>query len=72
MMEIQEVLNKASKITQTKYVLTIDESQAIDLLLTALEEVINEYEYLFETFKKYEQEINDNYKPISKEEQIYG
>ena len=71
-MEIQEILNKASKITQTKYILTIDEGQAVDLLLTALEEVINEYDYLFETFKKYEQEINDNYKPISKEEQIYG
>lgn len=71
-MEIQEILNKASKITQTKYILTIDEGQAVDLLLTALEEVINEYEYLFETFKKYEDEINDNYKPISKEEQIYG
>ena len=71
-MEIQEILNKASKITQTKYILTIDEGQAVDLLLTALEEVINEYEYLFETFKKYEEEINDNYKPISKEEQIYG
>jgi hypothetical protein len=71
-MEIQEILNKASKITQTKYILTIDEGQAVDLLLTALEEVINEYDYLFETFKEYEQEINDNYKPISKEEQIYG
>lgn len=71
-MEIQEILNKASKITQTKYILTIDEGQAVDLLLTALEEVINEYEYLFETFKKYEDEINDNYKAITKEEQIYG
>ena len=71
-METQETLNKASKITQTKYILTIDEGQAVDLLLTALEEVINEYDYLFETFKKYEDEINDNYKPISKEEQIYG
>lgn len=71
-MEIQETLNKASKITQTKYSLTINEGEAIDLLMTALEEVINEYEYLFETFKNFEQEINDNYKPISKEEQIYG
>lgn len=71
-MEIQEILNKASKITQTRYVLTIDKEQAVDLLLTALEEVISEYNYLFETFKEYEQEINDNYKPISKEEQIYG
>ena len=71
-MEIQEILNKATKITETKYILTIDEGQAVDLLLTALEEVINEYEYLFETFKKYQDEINDNFKPISKEEQIYG
>ena len=71
-MEIQELLNKASKITQTKYVLTIDESQAIDLLLTALDEVISEYEYLFETFKNFENEVNDNYKAVSKEEQIYG
>lgn len=71
-MEIQELLNKASKITQTKYVLTIDESQAIDLLLTALEEVISEYEYLFETFRSFENEVNDNYKAVSKEEQIYG
>ena len=59
-MEIQETLNKACKITQTKYILTIDEGQAVDLLLTALEEVINEYEHLFDTFKKYEDEINDN------------
>ena len=71
-MEIQELLNKASKITQTKYVLTIDESQAIDLLLTALEEVISEYEYLFETFRNFENEVNDNYKSVTKEEQIYG
>lgn len=71
-MEIQELLNKASKITQTKYVLTIDESQAIDLLLTALEEVISEYEYLFETFRSFENEVNDNYKAVTKEEQIYG
>lgn len=71
-MEIQELLNKASKITQTKYVLTIDESQAIDLLLTALDEVISEYEYLFETFRSFENEVNDNYKAVTKEEQIYG
>lgn len=71
-MEIQELLNKASKITQTKYVLTIDESQAIDLLLTALDEVISEYEYLFETFRNFENEVNDNYKSVTKEEQIYG
>ena len=30
-MEIQEILNKASKITQTKYILTIDEGQAVEL-----------------------------------------
>ena len=71
-MEIQEILNTATKITETKYILTIDEGQAVDLLLTALEEVINEYEYLFETFKKYQDEINDNFKPVTKEEQIYG
>lgn len=71
-MEIQELLNKASEITLTKYVLTIDKDEAIQMLQTALEEVINEYEHLFDTFKKYEEEINDNYKAITKEEQIYG
>ena len=72
MMEIQEILNKASKITQTRYILTLDQEEAINLLMTALEEVISEYEYLFETFRNFENEVNDNYKAMTKEEQIYG
>lgn len=71
-MEIQELLNKASEITQTDYNHTIDEYNIIDTLVVALDEVIREYEYLYKKFNEYEDYINDNFKPITKEEQIYG
>lgn len=71
-MEIQELLNKASKITQTDYNHTIDEYNIIDTLAVALDEIIREYEYLYKKFNEYEDYINDNFKPIIKEEQIYG
>jgi hypothetical protein len=71
-MGIQELLNKASEITQTDYNHTIDEYNIIDTLVVALDEIIREYEYLYKKFNEYEDYINDNFKPITKEEQIYG
>lgn len=61
-MRLKELLEKVSEITGTKY-----EKYDLDI---ALEELYNEYKHLEETFLEYDQNINDNYRAISKEEQI--
>ena len=62
-MTIRDLLKKVSEITKTKDYTIYD----LDI---ALEELYNEYKHLEETFIEYDQNINDNYRAIKKEEQI--
>lgn len=67
----KEILDKIEKITHSRYIYD-KENIFKDELMNALTDLLSHYEYLEETFRKFEQEVQDNYKAIAKEEQIYG
>lgn len=64
--DYEKILKKVEEITLTKY-----ESDYYDcpILLSALEDLLNEYNKLDEEFLEYKEEIKDNYKRIDVSEQ---
>lgn len=72
-MELQELLNKTAEITNSKYSkIMFEDNDDIDTIATALEELLDEYEILQQTFSDYVKNIDENFKEVTKEEQIYG
>jgi hypothetical protein len=72
-METQELLNEVEKITHRKYPkIQFNDTEDIEILADALEELLSFYGYLDDEFKRFRQDVEDNYKPMTKEEQIYG
>ena len=79
-MGINELLKEVSQITKRHHeVRVMDYMEMAGTLMMALEELLGEYEdlqgsyeHLEEKFKDFKRDVEDNYKPISIEEQIYG
>lgn len=79
-MGINELLKEVSQITKKHHEVRImDYEEMTGTLMMALEELLGEYEdlqldyeHLKDEFKDFKQDVEDNYKPISREEQIYG
>lgn len=63
--EIRKLLDKVGDITKTDY-----KDYSINSLICAFEDLINECEYLKDEIEEIEQDREDNYKPISKAEEI--
>ena len=60
-MEIQEALDKVSNITCTNYQASIDETETIDVLLTAIEDLLTNYEYVVEKNTELNNKIQNDY-----------
>ena len=79
-MGIKELLKEVSQVTGSHYeVRQTDYMEMTGVLMVALEELLGEYEdlqgsyrHLEDEFRDFKQDVEDNYKPITKEEQIYG
>lgn len=79
-MGINELLKEVSQITKKHHeVRVMDYMEMTGALMMALEELLGEYEdlqlgyeHLKEEFRDFKQDVEDNYKAISIEEQIYG
>ena len=79
-MGINELLKEVSQITKRHHeVRFMDYMEMTGTLMMALEELLGEYEdlqidynHLEDEFKDFKRDVEDNYKPISIEEQIYG
>ena len=79
-MGINELLKEVSQITKKHHEIRVmDYMEMAGTLMMALEELLGEYEdlqlsygHLEEEFRYFKQDVEDNYKPITKEEQIYG
>lgn len=79
-MGINELLKAVSQITKKHHeVRVMDYAEMTGTLMMALEELLGEYEdlqgsyeHLEEEFRYFKRDVEDNYKPITKEEQIYG
>lgn len=78
-MGINELLKEVSQVTGSHYeVRQMDYMEMTGTLMMALEELLGvheelqmDYELLEERFRDYKQDVEDNYKPITREEQIY-
>lgn len=67
----KELLKKVEKITESKYI--FDETKIFrEELMNALTDLLSCYEHLEEKFNDYVKDVDENYKAITKEEQIYG
>lgn len=79
-MGINELLKEVSQITKKHHeVRVMDYMEMTGTLMMALEELLGEYEdlqgsyeHLEDEFRDFKQDVEDNYKAISREEQIYG
>lgn len=79
-MGINELLKEVSQITKRHHeVRVMDYMEMAGTLMMALEELLREYEdlqgsyeHLEDEFRDFKQDVEDNYKPMTKEEQIYG
>jgi hypothetical protein len=79
-MHINELLKEVSIITKRHHeVKTADYMEMTGCLMMAIEELLVEYDdlndsykHLEDEFKDFKRDVEDNYKPISIEEQIYG
>ena len=60
-MQIQETLDKVSDITCTKYQASIDETETIDVLVTAIEDLITNYNYALEKITELDNKIQNEY-----------
>lgn len=63
--KIRKLLDKVGKITKTNYT-----DYSINSLICAFEDLLYEFNYLQEEIEEMEQDIEDNYKPISMAEEI--
>lgn len=67
----KELLKKVEKITASKYI--FDETKIFkEELMNALTDLLSCYEHLEEKFNDYVKDVDENYKAVTKEEQIYG
>lgn len=67
----KELLKKVEKITDSKYI--YDDTKIFkEELMNALTDLLSCYEHLEEKFNDYIKDVDENYKAITKEEQIYG
>ena len=72
-MGIEKLLCKISEITNSNYAFhSKDPMELLGILMTASEELLNHYGYLKAELEATKTDIEENYKPITKEEQIYG
>ena len=72
-MAIEELLCKISEITHSNYTFySKDPMELLGVLLIATEELLNHYDYLRGELEATKTDIEENYKPVTKEEQIYG
>lgn len=79
-MGINELLKEVSIITKRHHeVKTADYMEMTGALMMAIEELLVEYDdlndsykHLEDEFRDFKRDVEDNYKPITKEEQIYG
>lgn len=60
-MEIQETLDKVSEITCTKYNASVDEAATIDVLVTAIEDLITNYNFALEKITELNNKIQTEY-----------
>lgn len=60
-MEIQETLDKVSDITNVKYQVIIDETETIDVLVTAIEDLMTIYEQALEKITELNNKIQNEY-----------
>lgn len=67
----REILNEVEEITNTSYQTEIDKISQEELW-NALTDLLSMYKQLEDVFRRFEQDVNDNYKAIMKEEQING
>lgn len=63
--EVRKLLDKVSKITRVDY-----SDYSINSLVCAVEDLLFECNYLEDEIGEIEQDIEDNYKPISRAEEI--
>lgn len=63
--EARKLLNKASKITTADY-----KDYSIKSCICAIEDLLSEIDYLKDEMQDMAQDIRDNYKPVSKAEQV--
>lgn len=67
----KELLKKVEEITDSKYI--YDDTKIFrEELMNALTDLLSCYEHLEEKFKDYVKDVDENYKAVTKEEQIYG
>lgn len=72
-MSIQELLNEVEKVTKENFEkIKFNDTEDIEIVADALEILLNHYKQLEEKFMDYVKEVDENFKPITKEEQIYG
>ena len=67
--DIIELINKASKITSFNYEDNSGE-YSLQSLVNVIEDLINECKYLKDEIGEVEQDRDDNYRPISRAEEI--
>lgn len=65
----QSILYDAEEITGSTYEMTEDGFVIPANLLSCIEELVNEYKELERKFIEFNKEVQDNFKPISKESQ---
>ena len=63
--EARKLLDKAGKITGTDYI-----NYSIQSFICALEDLMYEIDFLNDEIQHINQDVEDNYKPITKEEEI--
>lgn len=67
----KEILNEVENITRSKYI--FDEGKIFkEELMTALTDLLSEYKHLEDVFSDYVKDVDENYRAMTKEEQIYG
>lgn len=67
----KELLKKVEQITDSKYIFD-DKKIFKEELMNALTDLLSCYEHLEEKFNDYVKDVDENYKAVTKEEQIYG
>ena len=72
-MGIEELLCKISQITNSNYAFnSIDSTDLLGILMIASEELLDHYMYLKAEIESLKTDMEENMKPVTKEEQTYG
>lgn len=62
-----EIIKRAEEITCINYNVK-DNMLDADMFISIIEDLIYEYEYVYEQYEDFKKDVEDNYKPITKEE----